>query len=46
MVQNEIFKSDVIYMGTRLVPIGELKNIFPEWHESLKKMYKEHLQRE
>lgn len=46
MVQNEIFKSDVIYMGTRLVPIGELKNIFPEWYESLKKMYKEHLPRE
>ncbi|MCI8646723.1 MAG: hypothetical protein HFE76_07965 [Firmicutes bacterium] len=46
MVQDEIFNSDVIFMGTRVVPIGELKNVFPEWNESLKETYKENLPRQ
>ena len=41
MIQNEILQSDIIYMGGRVVPIGEFKNEFPDWYEMWSKYSRE-----
>ncbi len=41
MKLNEIYNSDVVYMGRQVIKISEFKSGFPEWYEDWDKYMKE-----
>lgn len=46
MIPNEIFQSDVIYIGAKFIPISEFKSEFPDWYENWKKLNSEYTLRD